>query len=261
MSNATSLRGGEFADWFRGLLGERKLPAGWRAAWARCFDNLRRLDARSEKEIAAVCLWARGNQFWRKNFFTPLKLRQWQQDAEGNKTLLYFDVFAEALAEERGAGPALPRAVLDALERCHTAFCEAARRREPFRLHAAAWQALARCPEYEEGGEAQLAADVRHVAWYLARGIASGDRQPGALKLTQFLVPVRFFADLAEARRHGKGYFQTTAAKSAPALHGAGKVPALPMQAAPDDAERARLAAKAKAMKAELQRQLAGGAL
>lgn len=264
-TKATSEQGGRFADWFRSLgLEGRKLPAGWREQWAKVFDDMIRLDNRTPREIRDVCVWARTQSvFWRKNFLTPAKLRQWQKDKEGNAVAMYFDVFAEALAAERGDAPALPRLLLDALERCHRAFCEAAKRVEPFRLHAYGWQALLSAEEYA-GGEAVdldeaagvLAADARHVAAYLRKAMLAGSRNAGALKLARVLVPGTFFAELAEARQKmPKG---PEAERPAAALHDARTMRALPAPA--DGPEQERLRDQARAAMAETLAKLKGEA-
>jgi len=93
-----SERGRKFAVWFRGLLAaDARLGAGWEEQWARCFDDLLRLDGRTAEQVAAVCGWARGHDFWRGVFLTPLKLRQ--RDGSG---VMYFDRFAEAMKGKAG---------------------------------------------------------------------------------------------------------------------------------------------------------------
>ena len=55
----------EMADWFRTLLpAEMNLGDAWRAKWAKCFDDLLRLDKRTHEQIVAVCQWARADDFW-----------------------------------------------------------------------------------------------------------------------------------------------------------------------------------------------------
>lgn len=93
-----SERGRKFAVWFRGLLAaDARLGAGWEEQWARCFDDLLRLDGRTAEQVAAVCGWARGHDFWRGVFLTPLKLRQ--RDGSG---VMYFDRFAEGMKGKAG---------------------------------------------------------------------------------------------------------------------------------------------------------------
>jgi len=89
-----SERGRGFAVWFRGTLAaEAKLTADWETTWARCFDDMLRLDGRTAEQIAAVCQWARAHDFWRGTFLTPLKLRQ--RDPGG---VMYFDRFLAGMA-------------------------------------------------------------------------------------------------------------------------------------------------------------------
>jgi hypothetical protein len=102
-----SERGLAFADWFR-----TTLPAtfregdAWREKWARCFDDLVRLDGRTEADIARVCKWARADGFWCQNFLTPLKLRERKDGAQ------YFDRFLEAMAKGgNGAAARKSRAI------------------------------------------------------------------------------------------------------------------------------------------------------
>ncbi len=96
VSDGPSERGLKFADWFRGTLPAGARPVeGWRVSWARCFDDLMRLDERTPEEIWRVCEWARTQKWWKANFLTPLKLRK----RDGNQ-VLYFDAFwAEMLTE------------------------------------------------------------------------------------------------------------------------------------------------------------------
>ena len=87
-----SERGFAFADWFRSTLADGvKLSAKWREDWAVCFDHMQLIDGRTPEQIAAVCKWARGHDFWRSHFLTPLKLRQRKDGA------MYFDRFAESM--------------------------------------------------------------------------------------------------------------------------------------------------------------------
>ena len=99
-----SERGYKFADWFKTLLpADIRLAATWRDQWAHCFDELLRLDNREDKAIAAVCQWARKDDFWQKNFLSPLKLRSRNGDG-----IQYFDVFTEAMkAPAKGAAASM----------------------------------------------------------------------------------------------------------------------------------------------------------
>ena len=223
-------RGDKFAEWFRTLLpGTVRLAAGWRKSWAKCYDELVRLDHRSDREIADVCQWARGNDFWRRNFFSPVKLR----DRNAGK-MLYFDVFAEGLAADSGAAAAMPRHELEACEACHLAFAAVAKRSEPFRLHAAAWRALLASPEFAGREQAapvlgEVIGDIEHAVRYVVAGIRDGKRNAGALKLANFLKPATFFAELAEARQQMRGVRKSTAPGMR--LQGPGATPALPRRA------------------------------
>ncbi len=92
--SAVSEEGLRFADWFKTLLpSDAKQSENWQEQWAGCFDEMLRLDSRTSKQIAAVCKWARQDEFWKGNFLTPLKLRQ--RKAAGHPQ--YFDVFAERM--------------------------------------------------------------------------------------------------------------------------------------------------------------------
>lgn len=84
-----SERGMAFAKWFRTLLpADVRLAAGWEAKWAKTYDDMIRLDARTPEQIAAVCRWARAHDFWAGNFLSPVKLRT--RDKQGAQ---YFDRF------------------------------------------------------------------------------------------------------------------------------------------------------------------------
>ena len=84
-----SERGEKFAEWFRTLLPEdARLAPTWQRKWAKCYDDMVKLDGRTPEQIAAVCKWARTHEFWAQNFLTPLKLRQ--RDRAG---AMYFDRF------------------------------------------------------------------------------------------------------------------------------------------------------------------------
>lgn len=89
--NKPSERGFKFADWFKTLIPETlKLSVNWREQWAKCFDDMIRLDSRTAESITKVCKWARPHEFWKKNFLSPCKLRERNQSG-----IMYFDVFAE----------------------------------------------------------------------------------------------------------------------------------------------------------------------
>ena len=267
-ASAPSERGVKFAEWFRAelLKPDVRLASNWRAEWARCFDDLQRLDMRTdEMEIAMVCRWGRGlpvargatvskvSLFWRKNFLTPLKLRK-----RNDERVMYYDVFSEAMWDELGAGPALSGELSAAVESCHAAFCDAAKASVPVRLYGQQWRALIEGPEYD-GDAAKLAGDVRHVVWFIARGIGQGTRNTGALKLASLLEPRRFFEERADARTHGRAFFQT-GKRGAEALQGPRTQAALPAQAAEmTDEERTRAAQVRERLIRELDEAMQGG--
>ena len=94
-----SEKGLRFATWFKTLLpGGMKLPAGHEEAWARTFDDLVRLDARGDTEVAKVCEWARRDEFWADNFLSPTKLRKKNKDG-----VMYFDVFKTKMNGSNGS--------------------------------------------------------------------------------------------------------------------------------------------------------------
>ena len=126
-TKAPSAQGMTFAAWFRTLLPSgMRLTATWQTEWARCFDAMKRLDGREDAEIKMVCLWGRGEPaargatvsqvslFWRKNFRTPLKLRH-----RNGERVMYYDVFAEIMWDELGAGAALTGELLAGVVSCH----------------------------------------------------------------------------------------------------------------------------------------------
>jgi hypothetical protein len=87
-----SSEGLKFADWFRATLADTiRLSDNWRTSWATCFDDMQRLDNRTEDQIYAVCNWARGDSFWAANFQSPMKLRD-RKDG-----IMYFDSFSERM--------------------------------------------------------------------------------------------------------------------------------------------------------------------
>ncbi len=99
-NGVVSERGMTFAQWFRvTLAADANLPANWCRDWARIFDEMIALDGRTPEQIAAVCKWARGHDFWRQHFLTPAKLRK-RKDG-----VMYFDKFSEAMKAAPG-GPA-----------------------------------------------------------------------------------------------------------------------------------------------------------
>lgn len=89
----------DFAEWFRASLpDDYRLVSDWKAQWARCYDDMLRLDKRTPSEVDAVCEWARKDEFWKKNLLTPLKLRQRQK----NSGIQYFDVIRNRMPKPKG---------------------------------------------------------------------------------------------------------------------------------------------------------------
>lgn len=62
--------------------------------FAKEYEKLRRIDGKTKNEIAAAVQWARTEEFWSKNFLSPMKLRQ--KDKQG---VMYIDVFLEKVKE------------------------------------------------------------------------------------------------------------------------------------------------------------------
>lgn len=69
--------GQEFAAWFRSLLPESlPLPATWKSDFARSYDEMIRIDKRTDDEISEVCQFAMTDSFWSKHFKQPAYLRK-----------------------------------------------------------------------------------------------------------------------------------------------------------------------------------------
>jgi hypothetical protein len=91
-----SLDAQAFVEWFLDLLGKTgakitPLTPANRANWALCYDRLIRIDGRSKEQIRAVCEWARNDTFWKRNFMSPMKLRDKKDGVS------YFDRFNNQL--------------------------------------------------------------------------------------------------------------------------------------------------------------------
>jgi hypothetical protein len=101
--DVVSMDGFFFADWFQKLLpSDFKLQGNWRTLWAKTYDDMVRIDQRTKQQIAAACKWARQDEFWRKNFFSPVKLRQKKDGIQ------YFDIFT---SRHNAAAPNRPAPV------------------------------------------------------------------------------------------------------------------------------------------------------
>jgi len=69
--------GQEFAVWFRSLLSEAlSLPATWKVDFARSYDEMVRIDKRTDDEISEVCQFGMTDNFWSKHFKQPAYLRK-----------------------------------------------------------------------------------------------------------------------------------------------------------------------------------------
>jgi hypothetical protein len=106
-SQQENTEGQRFVLWFIELLqvtgAEPKLTPAVKSNWADCYDKMVRIDGRTKEQIAAVCRWARNDEFWRKNFLSPMKLR------EKKDGVSYFDVFVAKMGDGRGFKQAEPR--------------------------------------------------------------------------------------------------------------------------------------------------------
>jgi len=89
----------KFVDWFIALLAETgapvaKITPSVRENWADCYDKMLRLDGRTKEQVKAVCRWARNDPFWRRNFLSPMKLRDKKDGVQ------WFDLFSAKLADD-----------------------------------------------------------------------------------------------------------------------------------------------------------------
>ncbi len=69
-----------FVVWFIDLLGKTgappvRLTPSNEKSWRESYEKLRRIDGKEKAEIKQVCEWARNDGFWKKNFYSPSKLR------------------------------------------------------------------------------------------------------------------------------------------------------------------------------------------
>jgi uncharacterized protein YdaU (DUF1376 family) len=89
--------GQRFVLWFIELLqvtgATPRLTPAVKDNWADCYEKLIRLDGRTKDEVKAVCRWAREDAFWRKNFLSPMKLR------EKKDGVPYFDLFLAKMSD------------------------------------------------------------------------------------------------------------------------------------------------------------------
>ncbi len=80
----------KFVEWFNKLIPERYKPKNLKQVnnWRECFDKMINIDKRTIPDIRAVCEFARNDDFWSGNFYTPLKLRK-----SNDENICFFDVF------------------------------------------------------------------------------------------------------------------------------------------------------------------------
>ncbi len=69
-----------FVVWFIDLLGKTgappvRLTPSNEKSWRESYEKLRRIDGKEKAEIKQVCEWARNDGFWKKNYYSPSKLR------------------------------------------------------------------------------------------------------------------------------------------------------------------------------------------
>lgn len=90
-----------FAFWFMTLLPEnlqKRVSKTQFDGWMKAYDQLIRIDKRQPSDIAKVCRYARTDEFWSTNFYSPAKLRK----RDNQNGVLYFDRFYQHLKEEHG---------------------------------------------------------------------------------------------------------------------------------------------------------------
>lgn len=105
-ADAEAMKEGErFVAWFLDLLRETEAPEpsltdSIRAGWARTYVRMIGIDGRTKADVKEVCQWARNDPFWRRNFLSPAKLRQRNDDG-----VMWFDVFATRARTPEPTGP------------------------------------------------------------------------------------------------------------------------------------------------------------
>jgi hypothetical protein len=85
--------------WFATTLPKgANLGRDWKEKWARCYDEMIRLDRRTDADIAKVVKWARADRFWSGAFLSPLKLRE-----RDKGQIQFFDRFVADMSRATGA--------------------------------------------------------------------------------------------------------------------------------------------------------------
>lgn len=94
--------GRKFAEWFNVNFKPTHITASNAQIdkWAQEYEKMRRIDRKTKEEIIAAVKWAREDEFWSKNFLTPMKLRS--KDKQG---VMYIDLFLEKLKETKSKSP------------------------------------------------------------------------------------------------------------------------------------------------------------
>lgn len=88
----------KFAKWFNDKLKPSHISCNDATIkkWACEYERLRRIDNKTKEEIIAAVKFAREDEFWSRNFLTPMKLR-----SSNKESVKYVDVFLEAMKERK----------------------------------------------------------------------------------------------------------------------------------------------------------------
>lgn len=92
-----------FARWFMTLLPKNmqdKITVSVFKGWMIAYDQLLRIDRRDPRQIVEICLWARKDEFWTTNFYSPAKLRKRSK----NDKVLYYDLILLQMKKEKSNG-------------------------------------------------------------------------------------------------------------------------------------------------------------
>lgn len=92
-----------FARWFMTLLPKNmqdKITVSVFKGWMIAYDQLLRIDRRDPRQIVEICLWARKDEFWATNFYSPAKLRKRSK----NDKVLYYDLILLQMKKEKSNG-------------------------------------------------------------------------------------------------------------------------------------------------------------
>lgn len=136
----------------------------------------------------------------------------------------------------------------------HALFCRATGRSDRLCItNQRLWFELSASPAYRDQ-PAELRRDVGFVAWYLRWAIGQDKRNPGALKLVNFLNPQQFDADLQEGRMVRPKAWAAHCAKVAGAVAPAAAVKALALTTddGREDALRAEVVRGIRALREQL---------